>query len=40
MKKMDGKRITIKTGKDLKMIGFEVALDKVYDGELLEVSVE
>ncbi len=40
VKKLNGEIITTKTGKDLKMIGFEVTLDKVYDGELFEVSVE
>ncbi len=40
VKKMDGKIFTTKTGRDLKLIGFEVSLDKLYDGELFEVSVE
>ncbi len=40
MKKMDGKIFTSKTGRDLKLSGFEVTLDKLYDGELFEVSVE
>ncbi len=40
VKQMNGKIIITKTGRDLKLIGFEVTLDKLYDGELFEVSVE
>lgn len=40
IKRMDGTIMTTNTGKDLKLIGFEVALDKLYDGELFEVAVQ
>ena len=38
VKKMDGKLITTKSGKDLKNVGFEVVLNKSDDGELFEVT--
>ncbi len=40
VKQMDGKIITTKTGRDLKLSGFEVTLSKIYDGEIFEVSVK
>lgn len=38
VKKMNGKRITTKTGKALAIKGFKVVLSKLYDGELFEIS--
>ncbi|MFT3936909.1 MAG: alpha-galactosidase [Chitinophagaceae bacterium] len=38
IKKMDGTTITEQTGKELATVGFEVVLNKFYDGELFEVS--
>lgn len=40
VKQMNGKIITTKIGRDLKLIGFEVSLDKLYDGDLFEVGIE
>jgi len=38
VKQMDGKTITAQTGKELSEKGFEVTLNKFYDGEMFEVS--
>lgn len=38
VKKLDGKIICIQSGTDLKTKGFEVVIDKSYDGELFEIS--
>jgi alpha-galactosidase len=40
VKQMDGKIIAAQTGKDLSEKGFEVVLNKLYDGELFEISVK
>jgi alpha-galactosidase len=40
IKKMDGTVITTQSGADLQTKGFEVLLEKLYDGELFEVSGE
>lgn len=39
VKTMTGELITTKTGKELETIGFEVSLNKVYDGELFEIQL-
>ncbi len=38
VKQMDGKVIITQTGKELGMQGFEVPINKLYDGELFEIS--
>ena len=38
VKQMDGKLVTTLTGEQLKNVGFEVSLDKLYDGVLFEVA--
>ena len=40
VKRMDGTVISTQTGKDLSTKGVEVGLEKLYDGELFEVSVK
>ena len=40
VKKMNGKIVAIKTGKELKEVGVEVVLDKFYDGELFEIHLQ
>lgn len=40
VKNMDGKLITAQTGKELSENGFEVALEKLYDGELFEIGLQ
>ncbi len=40
VKTMDGKIVIAQTGRDLALNGFEVILNKEYDGELFEVSME
>lgn len=39
VKQMDGKVIATKTGTELKSNGFEIVLNKLYDGELFEISM-
>ena len=38
VKLMDGKVVATQTGNELSTTGFEVSLDKMYDGELFEIS--
>jgi alpha-galactosidase len=38
VKQMDGKIIAAKTGEELKADGFDIELDKIFDGELFEIS--
>ncbi len=38
VKQMDGKIIATLSGNDLKKTGFQVLIDKLYDGELFEIS--
>jgi alpha-galactosidase len=40
VKRLDGSIITIQSGDDLKTKGFEVVINKLYDGELFEISGE
>jgi alpha-galactosidase len=40
VRQMDGKKIVIETGKELRDKGFEVAIGKIYDGELFEISAK
>jgi alpha-galactosidase len=40
VKKMDGKVITSMKGRDFKGVGFEVSLDKLYDGDLFEIVLK
>lgn len=40
VKQMDGKVIVTQTGKELSTKGFEVPLNKLYDGELFEVTLK
>ncbi|MDA3865314.1 MAG: alpha-galactosidase [Salinivirgaceae bacterium] len=40
VKQMDGKVIVTQTGKELGMNGFEVPINKLYDGELFEISIQ
>ncbi len=40
VKNMTGKIVTVKTGKELNAVGFEVVLHKLYDGELFEIHVQ
>ena len=40
VKKMDGRLIVTKTGKELQTAGFEVVLSKIYDGELFEIQMK
>ena len=38
VKQTDGKIITAQTGDELRLKGFEIAINKIYDGELFEIS--
>lgn len=40
IKQLDGKIITTQSGNDLKTKGFEVVINKLYDGNLYEISIE
>lgn len=40
VKQMGGKIIVAKTGKQLSVNGFEIVIDKMYDGELFEISLQ
>jgi len=40
VKKMDGQVVATLSGKELQDKGFEVKLDKLYDGELFEVALK
>jgi alpha-galactosidase len=40
VKRLDGNVIAVLSGDDLKTKGFEVVIDKLYDGELFEISSE
>ena len=40
VKQMDGKIISTQTGRELEVNGFEVALNKMYDGDLFEIGSE
>ncbi len=40
VKKMDGSMVILLSGSDLQTKGFEVVIDKLYDGELFELSNE
>jgi hypothetical protein len=40
VKKMNGKSVITATGAALNTKGFELILDKLYDGELFEISIQ